>query len=162
MTDTTVIEPNQAARDRHNHRAGAIVVGFGRCASSASAVASAAQLGKQLKAEIVVVHALDLADYPVDPDGWGWEKQHEQKIATHREVVATLLANYEHGWSYDLVRGEPVEALISTAEEVQAVMIVVGSHREGRIRRLLAEAVADRLIRATGRPVLVVRGPTPS
>jgi hypothetical protein len=53
----------------------AIVVGFDRSAASLAALGKAAELGAQLGAELHVIHAVDLSDYPVDPDAADWEEQ---------------------------------------------------------------------------------------
>ena len=57
-----------------------------------------------------------------------------------------------------LVDYHPAPAILDLADEVQAGLIVVGTHGRGGLPRLILGSVADKVIRATYRPVLVHRG----
>lgn len=138
---------------------GVIVVGFDRSAASLSALAKAAELGAHLGAELRVVHAVDLSDYPVDPDVDDWEEQATRALEEESRTVSTTLADYPYGWSYRSVRAEPVEALNQVAQEVNATMIVLGVRPNGwrhRLERLASPSVVQRLISHGQAPVLVV------
>jgi nucleotide-binding universal stress UspA family protein len=52
----------------------------------------------------------------------------------------------------------PAPAILETAEDYGADLIVLGTHGRGGLRRLLLGSVADKVIRGTHRPVLVHRG----
>lgn len=136
-----------------------IVAGFDRSRASLQALRRAAGLGRRLGARIVVVHAIDLADYPVDPDAEDWELQAEEALAGERQTVAAELAGFEPGWSYRCLRAPAAEVLSRIAEEEDALMIVVGMRSHGLARlvdHLLDPPVSQQLIRHGGRPVLVV------
>lgn len=136
-----------------------LVVGFDRRPESLTALMTAAELGHRLAAELRVVHAIDLTDYPVDPDRGNWEDKGQQVLQQEQETVAHQLAHYEYGWSYAALHGDPVRALSRVADESGALMIVVGSRGEGWHRvfdRMASPSVSHRLIERCGRPVLVV------
>jgi nucleotide-binding universal stress UspA family protein len=52
-----------------------LVVGFDRDAVSRAALTVAADLAGRLAARLVVVHVVDLDDYPIDPEAADWEEQ---------------------------------------------------------------------------------------
>lgn len=58
-----------------------------------------------------------------------------------------------------LVRtGDPFETILETADERDAWLIVLGSHRSRRFRDIFRGTTAERVIRAGNRPVLMARG----
>lgn len=137
----------------------AIVVGIDRSAASLAGLDKAAELGIRLGATLHVVHAVDLSDYPVDPDTDDWEDQASANLEAEGLRVSEVLAGYPCGWSYLAVRAEPSEALGRVARQVRAAMIVVGvrAHGWGRLlERLASPSVAHRLISHSQVPVLVV------
>jgi nucleotide-binding universal stress UspA family protein len=137
----------------------ALVVGFDRSAASLAALGKAAEIGGQLGAELHVVHAIDLSDYPVDPDADDWEEQAAKSLEEESQRVSAALAGYPCGWSYVAVRAEPADALNRMAEQFDAVMIVVGVRSHGwrhLLERLAGPSVSHRLITHCHRPVLVV------
>lgn len=136
-----------------------IVVGFDRSAASLAALGKAADLGRRLGADLHIVHAVDLADYPIDPDADDWEAQATTTLESERHTVSVALVGYPYGWSYLALRAEPAQALARTAERFDALMIVVGVRSAGwrhLLERLAAPSVSHRLIAGTDRPVLVV------
>lgn len=143
----------------------AMVVGFDRSAASLGALGKAAEIGEMLRAELHVVHAIDLSDYPVDPDADDWEEQAAKSLQDERDRVSTTLADYPCGWSYVALRAEPADALNRIAEQYEALMIVVGTRSHGwrhLFERLSGPSVSHRLINHGHRPVLVVGYHPPS
>jgi nucleotide-binding universal stress UspA family protein len=136
-----------------------LVVGFDRAEVSRTALRVGADLAARLAARLVVVHAVDLDDYPIDPEAADWEDQARRALAEERRTVGEVLAEHRFGWSYEARSGPPVDALVATAEAHGALMIVVGRHGSGvseALRRLLEGSVSRRLVKAAARPVLVV------
>ena len=136
-----------------------VVVGFDRDDASRAALEVAADLASRLAARLVVVHAVGLGDYPIDPESTDWERQGQQALAEERRTVEQVLAAHASGFVYEVRSGSAVEALVDAAEEHDALLIVVGTHGhsvgEG-LRRLLQGSVSRRLPRRTARPVVVV------
>lgn len=52
----------------------------------------------------------------------------------------------------------PAPGLLDLARELEADLVVLGTHGRGGLRRMLLGSVADKVIRASDRPVLVHRG----
>lgn len=136
-----------------------LVLGHDRRPRSEVALAVAADLAARLRAELHVVHGIDLSDYPIDPDASDWEQQAQRALADQHQQVAAALADCDTGWSYHAWRGDPVELLSEVADDVDALMIIVGSRGEGPskiVDRIFERSVSHGLINRQRRPVLVV------
>jgi nucleotide-binding universal stress UspA family protein len=141
-----------------------LVLGYDRDEASQAALEVARDLGGRLHAHLTVVHVVTLGDYPVDPDGPGWEEQAEVTLADERSRVARALADHRFGWSYEARHGVPEEVLLHVADERDALLVVVGHHGRGTsegLRRLIDGSVSRRLLRRCARPVLVVPAGSP-
>lgn len=136
-----------------------IVAGYHASQAALRALAVAKDLGARMDAEIHVVHGIDLGDYPVDPDAGDWEEQAEAHILAEEDTVRTVMADYPGRWYYHAVRDDPYHAICRMGDQVDAAMIVVGSHGGGAGRvaeRLAGTSTLKRLLNSAGRPVLVV------
>ena len=148
-----------AEQEAHHEPDVTLVVGFDRDDVSRAALTVAADLAGRLAARLVVVHVVDLTDYPIDPEADDWEEQAQRTLSEERDTVQQLLAAHRFGWSYEARSGSPADALVTAAETHDALLIVVGRHGSrvgGLLRRLLGGSVSRRLVTATTRPVLVV------
>lgn len=125
----------------------------------------------------VVVTAVMVARKPVlnavpapslGPFAWPWPPSRASLAAIDRsvdeavareEVVAGAVALLQAPAAdrVSVVFGEPVQAISRLAEDLDAGLIVVGSNRRGRLRRLSGRSVPERLARKAPRPVLIVR-----
>jgi nucleotide-binding universal stress UspA family protein len=136
-----------------------LVVGFDRSSAGQAALRKAAEVGERLGADLHVVHAVDLSDYPVDPDAADWEQQAAKSLEEERRTVSSLLVAYPGAWSYSALRAEPAQALIRAAEQFDALMIVVGVRTASwrhLLERLSGPSISHRLINHCHRPVLLV------
>jgi nucleotide-binding universal stress UspA family protein len=168
MADTTP-EPSVriADDDTDPTAAGSLVVGFDRRPESSIALIQAMGLATRLHARIHVVHAVDLGDFPADPDAADWEDSARAAINEELDQAQMLLAGTSIPWTFDVFHTDPARALILAAERTDAVMIVVGSRGEGVrtiVERLISPSVTHRLVNRSPRPVLVIghRMTTPS
>jgi len=164
-------DPRESSRPRRVHlESGAaqsepkatLVVGFDRQVESHAALRVAVDLAGRLHAQLQVVHAINLADYPVDPDSSDWEDQTRQILAGERAEVTAALRNHTSGWAYHAQHGDPARLLVEVADEHDALMIIVGSRGEGGrqwLERLFDPSVSHRVIREGRRPILVVSHP---
>ena len=78
-----------------------------------------------------------------------------------REGLATIASPLEQrGWAIDqrVVEGRAATAILSTAEEVDADLIVLGSRGRGPIRSMLLGSVSAEVANESRRSVLVARG----
>lgn len=73
-----------------------------------------------------------------------------------RAAVAGATVAGEH-----LGEGRPAKEITRIAEEIGADLLVVGSRERGALKRLFSGSVAEYVVRAASRPVLVVRGEWP-
>jgi nucleotide-binding universal stress UspA family protein len=142
---------------RHEHTSAEwVVAGYVPHPSGQAAVTTAAAMAVRFGARLLVVHVVDLGDYPIDPDAADWEEHAETVIAQEREQVQTLLAAFDVPWEFLTERGDPARRLLAVAAQRHALMIVVGMARHGLAAHLLEASVARRIARHTDRPVLLV------
>ena len=141
-----------------------LVLGHSRHPASDTALHLAIDLARRLRADLHVVHGVDLADYPVDPDAADWEEQARRALDDQRRRVEAALADFPLRWTYQAGHGNPARLIATVAEETDAFMIIVGSHAEGpsaTFDRLLAGSVSRTVLRRQHRPVLIVPGELP-
>ena len=141
-------------------RRASIVVGHDRGPESNEVLVVALDLARRLTAHLHIVHAVDLRDYPIDPELDDWEDHAREKLAEERIAVRLAMRSHDWGWTFQIGRGDPAKLLIGVANEHNALMIAVGSRGEGLhvlLERFLSTSVSHRLIQYANRPVLVVR-----
>jgi nucleotide-binding universal stress UspA family protein len=78
----------------------------------------------------------------------------EHVLETARATVGSRGASFE----LRVVDGQPAPALIATAAEERAELIVLGSHGRRGLRRFFLGSVAENVVQSAPIPVLVVRG----
>ncbi len=125
---------------------------------------AAADLSNKTAAELHVVHVwVDVPPpaYPslsLDPlDNYSRLAEEEALGLLRREAWNARVAGgrvvREH-----LREGKPAEQISALAEELDADLVVVGSRRAGRIKRLITGSVSEGVVHRASRPVLVVCG----
>jgi len=77
----------------------------------------------------------------------------EERLRDHAQVMREA----GRPISAQVVRGEPATSLIHTAEREEADLLILGSHGEGGLDRLLLGSVSERVSRHAHCSVLVVR-----
>jgi nucleotide-binding universal stress UspA family protein len=140
-----------------------LVVGWDRQPASVAALRYAVGLARRLDAHLHVAHIADFDDLPVDPDAWDYEQQFHASLEAHAVRALTLLDELGANWTYHAMHGRPPDALADLAEEVDAVMIVLGAPRGGMhsfIETFAGQSVAYQLTRKHGRAVLLVPDPS--
>jgi nucleotide-binding universal stress UspA family protein len=133
-----------------------IIAGFDGSEASGEAVRFAALLGRVLPAESVAV-----TGYPVPSHvfGKGAADAAEAALAAdaRAEAELTLSRLDEHAVTRREVRaGEPARALIEAADELEADLIVVGTHHAAGLGRLALGSTGDRLIHGAPCAVSIV------
>jgi nucleotide-binding universal stress UspA family protein len=58
-----------------------------------------------------------------------------------------------------VIAGDPAEAILAVADELEAGCIVMATHGRGGLQRWIVGSVADKVMRTSARPVLLVRPP---
>jgi nucleotide-binding universal stress UspA family protein len=154
MTDDRTDPPPRAAAE--------LIVGWDRQPASVAALRFAVDLAERLNAHLHVVHIADFDDLPVDPDAWDWEQQFHEHLKAHANSARTLLDKLHANWTYHTAHGRPPDVIADLADEVDAVMIVLGSPRGGIhsfIDTIAGQSVSHQLTRRHGRAVLLVPEP---
>lgn len=134
----------------------ALIVGYDRHPASRAALRFAAELAGALNVALHVVHVADVADTSINAPPTAPADQRQRGIDP-TQIAALLPAGSQ--WSYHLMDGDPVAALIEAASEHAASMIVVGRPEQGfsaAIGHIVSGAVARNLIRRSPRPVVMV------
>jgi nucleotide-binding universal stress UspA family protein len=136
---------------------------FSECAEQARA--QAIRLARALGAEVVLLHVS--VEAPLYGEGFlplsevrkvfdaqrEWATQAlEERAAESRGAGIPTLAR--------VLGGTPHEAIVATAKQLGADLIVMGTHGRGALERFFLGSVADRVIRSAPCPVLTVRETT--
>ena len=135
-----------------------LVVGFDDQAASMAALRTAADLALRLGADLHVAHGIDMRDQPVDPDTDidTWDRYTHDVLDRLRSQVGQALAAHPGAWTYHAVAGNPAKLLVKIADEQQALMIVVGTHRHRSLARMMRGSVSRSVAKAAHHPVLLV------
>ncbi|MDV8070563.1 universal stress protein [Rhodococcus sp. IEGM 1366] len=136
-----------------------LVVGVDAHPGIHPALAFAIGFARQLNAELHVVHSIDLADYPIEPDSPRYEHEFAETLESERARTCATLASFGGPWSYEVSPEDPGRLLTATANACDAVMIVIGTPRRGItsiIERISGESVLAHLIHHTHRPLLMI------
>jgi nucleotide-binding universal stress UspA family protein len=133
-----------------------ILVGLDGSAAAAAGVDAAVALARAFDAEVIGVHATGLLDV--------WRAHEDADAVDADDGVAALLrgpwseALRSSGVAYRLERrdGPPADTLIAVADDVDADLIVVGSRGVGDTALGELGSTSGKIVRRSGRPVLVV------
>jgi nucleotide-binding universal stress UspA family protein len=137
----------------------ALVVGYDRHPASRAALLFAGGLAAGLDAPLHVVHVVDMSDSPISGPPDASAEAAERRLNAERQHVGEALDAAHVQWAYHVMSGDPVAALLKTADECAATMIVVGRPQHGigpALSHLVTGTVARNLLRHSTRPVLVV------
>jgi nucleotide-binding universal stress UspA family protein len=134
---------------------GQIVVGYDGSACGDAALTAALGIAGELSDRVVVVFGY------APPGIWGGEiAEHEEAIEELGEKVMSQAKAQAAGHGVEietkLVPKRATEALIDTADQLEARMIVVGSFGEPPLKGMILGSTPTKLLHLSDRPVLVV------
>jgi len=124
----------------------------------------AIEFGRPFKAEIVVLHVVDLV-YPMAGEmyatGYTLGLVSEELRRAGREQLARLAATLKK--RHVAIRpmlsvGTAYDAIVGTASKIKADMIIMSTHGRTGLSRVLMGSVAASVVRSARCPVLTVRG----
>ncbi len=125
---------------------------------------AAADISNKTAAELHVVHVWMDVPPPAHPslspgtlDNYSRLAREEAERLLRREAWNVRVAGGRVAEEH-LREGKPAEEIIALAEELDADLVVVGSRRAGRTKRLIAGSVSEGVVHRASRPVLVVCG----
>ncbi|MEB4211209.1 universal stress protein [Mycobacterium sp. 94-17] len=137
----------------------ALVVGYDRHPASRAAVLFTGGLANAMDVPVHVVHVVDRSDSAFFATSTDAADTVERRLSTERRHVGEILDATHVRWTYHLLDGDPVAALLKTADDCAATLIVVGRPQHGIgsvVSHLVTGAVARNLLRHSTRPVAVV------
>lgn len=110
-------------------------------------------MGRQLGADVHVISVLAESDVkPGDPAG---ERLGELKKLLELQTVATVQPD-DVRVECHAVHGNPAEAIVSVAREIDAPMILCGTTGKGAVARTLLGSVSHELVQRSGAIVMSV------
>lgn len=136
-----------------------LVVGYDRHPASRAAVLFAAELAGALNVPVHVVHVVDMSDSAISGTSTGSAEAVERRLSAERQHVGEALDATHVEWAYHLLTGDPVKALLKTADDCAARLIVVGRPQHGigpALSHIVTGTVTRNLLRHSTRPVAVV------
>ena len=120
---------------------------------SAAGVQYAGELAKTIGAELVILNVA-----VVDESNTVSRREMENHKSRLDEFVARQIAIADKDLKLRkiVVAGQPYGAILDCADNERADLIVMSSHGRSGLSRMLIGSVADKLLRGSSRPVLVV------
>lgn len=137
----------------------ALVVGYDRHPASRAAVLFASELAGALNVPVHVVHVVDISDGAISDSADDPSDTIKRKLDAERQHVGEALDAARVQWEYHLLNGDPVQALLKTADDYAATLIVVGRPQRGigpALSHMVTGTVTRNLLRQSSRPVAVV------
>ncbi len=124
-------------------------------------------LAKQFNGELTVMHVIN---EPVDLRGFyvphisfeQLEKEIEEGAVKMMETFCGAKLGDFTNYKTAIVSGIPYEEIIRKAEEINASLLVVGTHGRTGLDHLIFGSTAERVVRSASCPVLTIRLPVES
>ena len=129
--------------------------------NTATVIAKAREFAEALAAKVWLVHVADpepaFVGYDASPQ---YERDTVAEKFRKEHAALQAIANAWRAEGIDttalLVQGTTVETLLKEAADLQADMIIAGSHGKGAMRRLLMGSVSQGLLENAECPILIV------
>jgi nucleotide-binding universal stress UspA family protein len=134
---------------------------------SKKTVEYAMQLASFTGARIKILHVSQMPENPaalyegiyVDPDSLQSSLENARREANQKLLLVTEQIHAKGVDAQPILRaGNPQEEIVSVANEMDADLIVIGSHGHGGLGRLLLGSTAERVLHNSPCAVLVVKG----
>jgi nucleotide-binding universal stress UspA family protein len=145
-----------------------ILVGYDDSDVARLALTEALGLAKESGAAIRVIHAVDVMLLSTGEVYMDLEAYRRERLAAGQEVLDRAAAQARDAGvetETALVEVEGTQfsnAIIAEARRWSAELIVLGTHGRGALAHLLMGSVAERVVRHSPVPVLLVKGPKPA
>lgn len=116
------------------------------------------KLAGRLGSEIVLAHVSELASDPTEDT----HRSYLKRIVEATENEASAYSDKQGNGPAIVVRsvilaGQPAEKIVEYAENENIGLIIMATHGQSGIQRWALGSVADKVVRATTRPVLLIR-----
>jgi len=121
----------------------------------------AIELAKTLQARLTILHVYDLPSYALGEVSPSVIDDTLQAMETHaqQQIQNALARVLKAGLQGDsvIVEGAPFQAILDTAKNKGADLIVMGTHGRTGLTHILMGSVAEKVVRLASCPVLVTR-----
>lgn len=128
------------------------------------ALAYATEMAHQFQANIKLLHVIQLPAHPMDTNDLMPLEEFETEYAARFQEQLEKLVQRESDKGVEVeglqATGIPYDEIINAADELNADMIVMGTHGRTGLAHFLIGSVAERVVRMSPQPVLTVRAPT--
>jgi nucleotide-binding universal stress UspA family protein len=118
----------------------------------------AEKLAGGLGSEIILVCVRDIS---ADPQQGDCQSYHQKIVELIKEAAAAYSNTTGDGTTIHakavLLRGQPAEKIVGYADSEGIGLIVMATHGQSGMQRWALGSVADKVVRATTRPVLLIR-----
>ncbi|MCX9012519.1 MAG: universal stress protein [Candidatus Methanoperedens sp.] len=126
-----------------------------------SAIEYAVELAKNTEAKLYAIYVIDTAAFASIPMDAAWESMYELLKQEGDEATAYVADKAQaEGLEVEryTVEGHPAEEIRKFAEENSVDLIAMGTLGKSGLDRFLLGSVAEKVVRTSKIPVLVVRG----
>ena len=131
------------------------------------ATGHAVAMARQAGAEIILLHAMNAIE-PMDPEWIAarpelqslYDLAHERSVG-FRDMLEALRASIaEQGVAVSkaFIEGDPAGAICNAAQELEADLVVLGTHGRTGLKRLVLGSVAAKVMRRATTSVFIARG----
>lgn len=128
------------------------------------ALSMAAMLSDKLGEPMVALHVVDYSPIVVVPEAFGpgipiplSEEEHQAILKSATDRLAETLTRFAIKCDRLSEEGTPSERIVSSAEELEASIVVVGTEGGSGLRRMLLGSVAEDVVRQSPCSVMLVR-----
>ncbi len=122
----------------------------------------ACSLARQHGAKLILLHVVDVLYGKQTYGGFEVEIRSDDYPKKQMETLQELRCPFpEVPVEYVVAEGSPVEQILRVAQQKQADLIVMGTHGETGLRRMLLGSIAEQVLRAAPCPVVTTRPATP-
>lgn len=118
----------------------------------------AVQLSKQFKSSLHVLHVLDDA-LPLDLQEELFDKAEKTLKAQAVRAKKSVSKAKAPKEGVVLAAGSPAQTILDQSKKLKADIIVTGAHKQDTLRDLFIKSTAEKLLRFSERPVLIVKNP---
>jgi nucleotide-binding universal stress UspA family protein len=138
-----------------------ILVGVDFTELTEAVLADAQDLARRHRAEIVLTHIMYMGlEPPIGKTSAGYAELLARQQEQVREQLAELCKRFDPDIRVypRLLEGKPAPVLAIAADELEADLVMVGSHGRTGLKRFLIGSVAERTVRFSDHTVMVVKG----
>ena len=139
------------------HQMKKILIAIDEGPTSEKVASNGFQLGQQLNAEIALISVVDttglMTDGGVTPGEMADIIKNDFK-KSQQMLINKVFKDYKV-WTF-VEEGKPFETILKVAEEWEADLIVLGTHGRTGLSHLLMGSVAEKVIRHSTKPMLII------